>query len=312
MTKLLFMGTPDFATCALRALHETGEYDIEVVTQPDRPKGRGNILTPPDVKVFALENGLPVYQPDSFRGGAFKNMLEEIAPDVIVVAAYGKILPSYIIDYPKYGCINIHGSLLPEYRGAAPMQRAIIDGKKVTGITIMRMDAGLDTGDMLMRTEIEIGSRDTFGTMFDKMASAGARAIVYALPMIIRGELVPVKQDDSRSSYASKIGKEDCVLDFSRTASETYNLIRGLSPLPLAQTVRGNGVAIKIVSAELTDRKYCLPSGSAVAYDGKIDIVCGDGNTVSVTELVPAGKKKMTSAEYLRGNKLAEGEIFGE
>ncbi|MBR6426348.1 MAG: methionyl-tRNA formyltransferase, partial [Clostridia bacterium] len=231
--------------------------------------------------------------------------------DVIVVAAYGKILPPYVIDYPKYGCINVHGSLLPEYRGAAPMQRAIMDGKTRTGITVMKMDAGLDTGDMLLKYELEISPDDTFGDLFEKMARAGARSIVCALPLIMNGTLVPEKQDDSLSSYAAKIEKEDCVIDFSKSASDVYNLIRGLSPVPLAFTHRADGTAVKIVSARLSDKTYSLPYGSAVANGGLIDVVCGDGGAVSVLSLVPAGRKKMTSAEYLRGYRLSEREIFG-
>ncbi|MBO4770494.1 MAG: methionyl-tRNA formyltransferase [Clostridia bacterium] len=311
MIKLLFMGTPDFAAASLKALYETGKYDIEVVTQPDRPKGRGNVLTPPDVKVFALEHGLNVYQPETFRDGAFREELARINPDIAVVAAYGKILPQYVLDCPKYGCINIHGSLLPKYRGAAPMQRAIINGETRTGITIMKMDAGLDTGDMLLKYELEIAPDDTFEDLFEKMARAGAKSIVSALPMIIDGTLVPEKQDGSLSSYAAKIEKEDCVIDFSKSASDVYNHIRGLSPVPLAFTFRADGTQIKIVSARLSEKIQSLPCGSAVENGGLIDVVCGDGKAVSILSLIPAGRKKMTSAEYLRGHRLTDGEKFG-
>ena len=269
------------------------------------------MLTPPDVKVYAAGHGLKVYQPQTFREGAFEKDLRTIDPDIIVVAAYGKILPSYVLNYPKYGCINIHGSLLPEYRGAAPMQRAVIDGKNRTGITIMKMDEGLDTGDMLLKYELQIKPDDTFETLLERMAAAGAKSVVLALPMIIRGELVPQKQDSALATYAAKIEKEDCRIDFSKPAAQVCNLIRGLSPVPLAFTSRPDGTILKIVSARISEGSFSLPCGSAVAGDGCIDVVCGDGKAVSVLSLVPAGRKKMTGAEFLRGYRLADGEIFG-
>ena len=234
MKKILFMGTPGFAAASLAALYESGEYAVTVVTQPDKPKGRGYAVTPSEVKVYALEHGLTVYQPATLRDEAFASLLAEIDPDMIVVAAYGKLLPKNVIDYPEYGCINVHGSLLPEYRGAAPVQRAIIDGRTVTGITIMYMAEGLDTGDMLEKAEVPIGENDDFGTVFGRLAVCGAELLLRTLPHIFDGSAKPEKQNGDLATYAKKIEKTDCVLDFSMPAKKVHDLIRGLSPAPLA------------------------------------------------------------------------------
>lgn len=304
------MGTPDFAVSSLDAIYKTGLYDIEVVTQPDKPKGRGYVLTPSEVKVYALEHGLNVYTPETLRGDDFAALLEKIAPDMIVVAAYGKILPKNVIDYPKFGCINVHGSLLPKYRGAAPMQRAIIDGESETGITIMYMDVGLDTGDMLMKSVVPIDINDNFETVFDKMAAAGAETLVKAIPLIVSGALVPEKQDDALANYAAKIEKEDCKLDFSEPAKKVHDRIRGLSPIPLACTELG-GTMLKIIASRLSDTVSGKPAGTVVSADGKLTVVCGDGKCIDILEVLPAGKKRMKTADYLRGNKVEVGEIFG-
>ena len=203
--KILFMGTPDFALFSLKALCEAGENVIGVVTQPDKPKGRGYTLTPPPVKVYAEEKKIPVYQPKTLRDEAFAALLDELAPDLIAVAAFGKILPQNVLDYPKYGCICVHGSLLPKYRGAAPMQRAIMDGEHVTGITTMLMDAGIDTGDMLLKSEVAIEENDNFETVHDKLAICGADTLLKTLAAIRNGTLVRQKQDDSLATYAAKI-----------------------------------------------------------------------------------------------------------
>ncbi len=307
--KILFMGTPDFAVSSLRALYESGEYDIEVVTQPDKPKGRGYALTPPEVKVYALQKGLNVYQPTTLKDGSFDELLGKIAPDMIVVAAYGKILPKSVIDYPKYGCINVHGSLLPEYRGAAPIQRAIIDGKKESGITIMYMNEGLDTGDMLAKTVIRIDEDDNFETLFDKLSQAGAELLLQTVPKIISGDIEPQKQDDSLSTYAKKIEKADCAVNLALPAKKVHDLIRGLSPFPLAFGMR-KGSPIKLISSKMSDMTSTLPAGSIVSLDEGITLVCGDGHCITLTELLPAGKKRMSALDYLRGNRLEAGQIF--
>jgi len=308
--RILFMGTPDFAVASLKALYESGEHELAVVTQPDKPKGRGYALTPPEVKVYAEQVGLPVYQPETLRDEAFQMLLAELDPAMIVVAAYGKILPKSVLDYPPYGCINVHGSLLPKYRGAAPIQRALIEGETETGVTIMYMAEGLDTGDMLYKTVVPITADDTFETLFDKMAAAGAEALMTAIPKIVDGTIRPEAQDDSLSTYAAKIEKGDCRLDFSASAAAVHNRIRGLSPFPLASTVRGNTV-LKLVKSRLTDRASAKPCGSLLAEGGSLFVVCGDRLCVEILELLPAGKKRMSAADYLRGNRLNGDEILG-
>ncbi|MBQ7125322.1 MAG: methionyl-tRNA formyltransferase [Clostridia bacterium] len=307
--KILFMGTPDFAVCSLAALYDNGQYELTVITQPDKPKGRGYVLTPPEVKVYAEEHGLKVYQPNTLRDEAFFELLSEIDPDMIVVAAYGKILPKNVIDYPKYGCINVHGSLLPEYRGAAPIQRAIIDGKTETGVTIMYMNEGLDTGDMLKKASVQIKQDDNFETLFDKLASAGAELLVKTIPEIVSGAIVPEKQDDSLATYAKKIEKSDCIIDFSCSAKVVHNQIRGLSPFPLASANIG-GLLIKPITSVISKEKSDKPFGTIVSLDGKITVSCGDGGCIDILELLPAGKKRMKAADFLRGSKLSVGDKF--
>ncbi|MBQ7604389.1 MAG: methionyl-tRNA formyltransferase [Clostridia bacterium] len=306
-TRVLFMGTPDFAEASLKALYETGLYDISVVTQPEKPRGRGYGMAESDVKKYALSVGLPVYQPEKLRDGSFEATLSEIDPEVIVVAAYGKILPGYILDYPPHGCVNVHGSLLPEYRGAAPIQRAIIDGRKKTGITIMKMDAGLDTGDVLFTKEVEISDSDDAGSLFEKMAAAGADLIKNRLPLILKGEISPIKQDDSRATYAPKIEKSECVIDFTKPAGDIACLIRGLSPAPLASFRRADGTQIKINEAEVSGEVSDVPAGTVIQDGDKMEIVCGDGRAIAPLSVTPSGKRKMTAAEYLRGHRIPDG-----
>ncbi len=307
--KILFMGTPDFAVSSLSAIYETKKYDITVITQPDKPKGRGYVLTPSEVKIYAAEHGLTVHQPSTLKDENFMSLLRSINPDMIIVAAYGKILPKAVIDYPKYGCINVHGSLLPEYRGAAPIQRAIIDGKRTTGITIMYMNEELDTGDMLAKVSVPIEEDDNFETLFDKMAKAGAELLVDTVPKIVLGEIYPEKQDERLMSYANKIEKSDCLINFSMSAKGVHDLIRGLSPFPLAFFER-NGIIIKIISSRLSDKKSDMPFGTVISTDKNITVVCGDGKCIDICELLPAGKKRMQASDYLRGNKMEIGKLL--
>lgn len=303
------MGTPQFAVGTLRALYESGEYEINVITQPDKPKGRGYVLTPSEVKVFAEANGLPVYQPQSLRGEDFAQLLERLAPEVIIVAAYGKLLPKNVLDYPKYGCINVHGSILPKYRGAAPIQRAIIGGETETGVTIMYMAEGLDTGDMLKKVTTPIYEDDNFETLLERMSEIGAAALLETLPEVISGAAKPEKQDDSLSTYAAKIEKTDCVVDFSRSAKQVHDLIRGLSPFPLAYTYHGVNM-LKLAASRVSDVVSDKAAGTVVALDGGIIVACGDGKCVEITEVLPAGKKRMSAAEFIRGKKIETGDIF--
>ncbi len=312
--KILFMGTPDFALFSLKSLVEySKQSDIEicgVITQPDKPKGRGYAMMPPPVKQYALEAGLDVYQPETLKDEAFFELLSTLSPDLIAVVAYGKILPKSVIDYPKYGCINVHGSLLPEYRGAAPMQRAIIDGKKKTGITIMYMAEGLDTGDMLLSRELIINENDNFENIHDGLGMLGAEMLVEIIPMLQSGAAVRVPQDDSLSSYAKKITKEDCLVDFSKDAQTVHNLIRGLSPVPLSFTHTPNGKLLKLIESKIADRETPHERiGEVLSLDGKIEVACAKGS-LYIERVLPEGKSRMSAADFIRGRNISVGDIL--
>ncbi len=305
------MGTPGFAVPTLAALCEGGYDVIGAVTQPDKPKGRGYQLTPPPVKVYATEKNIPVYQPSTLKGEEFAALLAELDPEVIVVVAYGKILPLNVLEYPKYGCVNVHGSLLPEYRGAAPMQRAIIDGKSETGITTMLMAAGLDTGDMLLKKTVEIGKDDNFEDIHDRLSSVGAELLIKTLKGLEAGEIIPEKQDDSKSTYAAKIEKSDCVIDFSLDACVLHDKIRGLSPIPLAFTHTPDGKLLKITKSKLFDAEKtpkCLP-GTVIEVEEDIKVACGRG-IISLLTVLPEGKGRMSAADFVRGRKINVGDVL--
>ena len=309
--KILFMGTPDFAVPTLDALVSSGHEVVGVLTQPDKPRGRGHHMMPSPVKTYALEKGISVYQPLTLRGEEFAELLASIDPEMIVVVAYGKILPQNVLDYPKYGCVNVHGSLLPEYRGAAPMQRAIIDGKEKTGITIMYMAEGLDTGDMLLRAEVEIGENDNFEDIHDRLAECGAKLLVETVDKLALGEITPEVQDDSLATYAAKIEKSDCLLDFSKDAKTLHDLIRGLSPVPLAFTHTPDGKLLKIVESRVIDAgsvngEEC---GRVLSAGEDIRVACGRG-ILSIVTLVPEGKGRMSSADFVRGRKIFVGDVL--
>ena len=309
--RILFMGTPDFALFSLRALVDSGEDIIGVVTQTDKPKGRKAILTPPPVKVYATERGIPVFQPKTLRDEAFYQILTELDPDLIVVTAFGKILPQNVLDYPKHGCINVHGSLLPAYRGAAPMQRAVIDGLKETGITTMLMDAGIDTGDMLLTAKVTIEENDNFETVHDKLGECSARLLLETMKALRAGELKPIKQDEAGATYAAKIENADCVLDFSKGARELHNRIRGLSPIPLAFTRTPDGKMLKIVASEVSGKDNGgAPAGTVISLDGgRITVACGTG-ALDLLEVLPEGKKKMRAADFINGRRISVGDIL--
>ena len=309
--RILFMGTPDFALPTLRALCESRHEVVGVVTKIDTPKGRGHHMTPPPIKVYALEQNIPVYQPNTLKGEEFAATLAELDPEMIVVVAYGKILPQNVLDYPKHGCVNVHGSLLPEYRGAAPMQRAIIDGKKETGITTMLMAAGLDTGDMLLKAEIEIDENDNFENIHDKLADCGAKLLIETVEKLEKGEITPEVQDESLSTYAAKIEKSDCLLDFSKDATTLHNLIRGLSPIPLSFTHTPDGKLLKIVASRIVDAEKTVKSlpGTVLSVGEDIKVACGRG-IISLLTVVPEGKGRMSAADFVRGRKIAEGDLL--
>lgn len=312
--KILFMGTPDLAAVCLEAVYnKAGVEVVGVLTQPDKPKGRGMKLVPPPVKVFAEEHGIPLYQPQTLKNGTFEDELKKLDPDMIIVAAYGKILPKYVLDYPKYGCVNAHGSILPKYRGASPIQRAIIDGEKVTGITAMYMAEGLDTGDIIKIYPCDITPDDDFGSLHDKLANLAGVAMCDVIDMTENGTITRTKQDDEKSSYAAKIEKEDTVIDFTKNAEDIVNLVRGLSPAPLAVTRTPDGKLLKLTHARLSDMEKTDNAGEVAALsdkgEGEIVLSCGDG-CISVTGVVPEGKKPMKSADYIRGRRISVGDIL--
>lgn len=308
--RILFMGTPDFALFTLRALCEAGEQVVGVVTQPDKPRGRGYAMQPPPVKVFAAERGIPVYQPETLRNGAFDETLASLAPDVIVVVAYGKILPASVLDYPRYGCINVHGSLLPAYRGAAPMQRAIIDGCAETGVTTMQMAEGLDTGDMLLVRRVPIGENDNFEVIHDALGAAGAEALLATLKSLREGTLVAVPQDEEKATYAAKITKEDCLLDFSQRAQRVHDLVRGLSPVPLCFTHTPDGRLLKVIESRVGKGHTDAAPGTVIALGDTVSVACGEGTVLEIVRVLPEGKGRMSAADYNRGRRLAVGEVL--
>ena len=307
--RVLFMGTPDFAIPTLRALASAHEV-VCVVSQPDKPKGRGMQLQPTPVKAAAMELGIEVRQPVTLKDGAFLPDLTELRPDVIVVVAYGKILPEYVLNFPKFGCINGHGSILPAYRGAAPMQRAIMEGNKVTGMTTMQMAKGLDTGDMLEIAQVEITPEDNFETIHDKLSNVGAKLMLSTLVGLEAGRITPVKQDDSLATYAAKIEKVDCLLDFTRTAEALHDQIRGLSPIPLAFT-KLNGKLLKIVASRVPGETTAKAPGTVLSVDkGVIAVATGDG-VLHITDVLPEGKGRMSAAAFVNGKKIAAGDVLG-
>ncbi|MBQ7153078.1 MAG: methionyl-tRNA formyltransferase [Clostridia bacterium] len=310
--RILFMGSPDFAIPSLSALLDAGENVVGVVTQTDKPKGRGYVLTPPPVKVFAQERGIPVWQPRTLRDEQFDALLKQLDPELIVVVAFGKILPASVLSYPRFGCINVHGSLLPKYRGAAPMQRCLIDGCAETGVTTMFMDEGLDTGDMLLSQAVPIGPDDNFEDIHDSLAAAGADLLIRTVQSLKAGTLVRHKQPEEGVSYAAKIESADCLLDFSWPVQRVHDRIRGLSPFPLAFTRTPDGKLLKAVRSSVysKDTPTRGPGEIVPSQDGRFLVCCGDGVLELVTVL-PEGKGRMPGKDYLRGRKFPEGSRLG-
>jgi methionyl-tRNA formyltransferase len=297
--RTVFMGSPEFAVPSLRLL--AAQYPVVgVVTQPDRPAGRGRVLTPPPVKLLAEELGLPTIQPERLRRPEAMQQLRDWAPELVVVAAFGQILRSEVLDLPRYGCINVHGSLLPRWRGAAPIQAAILHGDRETGITIMRMDPGIDTGPMLSQAALPILPEDTAGTVIPRMAELGSTLLIETLPGFLSGSIQPQVQDDSLATYAPMLKKEDGLLDFSRPAAELANRVRAFNPWPGAYMLR-QGETLKIHHAavfQAGDTQH--PVGQAVIAQGLPAVVTADGWLV-LLEIQPAGKKPMPGKVYLQG-----------
>jgi methionyl-tRNA formyltransferase len=302
------MGTPDFAAAVLNKMVQAGLEVVGAVSQPDKPKGRGHKLAPTDVKLAAQAAQIPVYQPEKLKNGELKPILDELEPELIVVAAYGKILPSYILDYPKYGCINVHASLLPLYRGAAPIQRAIINGDKTTGVTIMQMAQGLDTGDMLMKAETEIGEYETAEQLFDRLAAIGGELLVEAVNSI--DELVPEKQDDSKATYAAKIERADGEIDWTKSSAEISRLINGMNSWPLAYTSY-KGEVLKIAEAIKCEADGKPGEIIELRKNEGLIVACGTG-ALCIKTAQFAGSRKMNVEDYARGHAIETGVILGK
>lgn len=306
--KIVFMGTPDFAVDCLEALVNSTHEVAAVFSQPDKPQGRKQILTAPEVKVCAQKYNIPVYQPTTLKNGESTQLLRELAPELIVVVAYGKLIPQEILDIPKYGCVNVHGSLLPELRGAAPIQWAVINGLEETGVTTMQLDAGLDTGDILLVKKTRIEENETSGELFDRLKVLGAEVLMETIDAMLKGELKPEKQDDSKSTYASMLNKSISPVDWSKTAKEVHNHIRGLEPWPVATTII-NGKPVKLFGSRM-GKTFNGKPGEVVSNEKQLEVCCGDGYTVIITQLQAQGKNKLSSADFLRGFKVEKGTIL--
>lgn len=304
--KIVFMGTPDFAVPSLEALAADSRFDVAAVyTQPDKPVGRKRILTPPDVKVCAQKLGLPVFQPETLRSESAAVELAAIQPDVIVVIAYGKILPKSILDIPKYGCVNIHGSLLPKLRGAAPIQRAVIEGEKITGVTAMKMDVGLDTGDMIDTRTVDILPNETAGELFDRLSDAAPELLISTLLSLENGTATFEKQNDSKSTYAKPLAKEEAKIDWNLSAGAIHNMVRGMNPWPVAFT-DFKGKKLKIYATKLMEMSG--KPGEIVSLTPPI-VSCGEG-ALELVSVQLEGKKQMSAEDFFRGQRLSVGEII--
>jgi methionyl-tRNA formyltransferase len=309
---IVFMGTPAFAVPSLRMLLEEGYNVVAVVTQPDRPQGRKRVLTPTPVKEVALEYGLPVLQPERMRN---KEAVEELAtyrPDLIVTAAYGQILPKAVLDLPSRGCVNIHGSLLPKYRGGAPIQRSIMNGESVTGVTLMYMAEGLDTGDMIEQVEVAIEEEDTSGTMFEKLSVVGASLLQKQLPNLLEGEVNSIPQNDLEASYSPNLKREDEKIDWNRSSRDIYNKIRGLVPFSGAFTTWESEV-FKVwaasPSSESSAHDSIVPGTVLQLIERGIEVKTGDGS-IWLTRVQPSGKKVLEVETFIRGTSMLKGTVL--
>lgn len=309
--RIVFMGTPDFAVGSLQALCESGKHEIlAVVTQPDRPKGRGNKLLQTPVKEYALEQGLTVYQPQKVKTPEFVELLHELQPELIVVAAFGQFLSKEILELPKYGCINVHASLLPKYRGAAPIQYAIIKGEKESGVTIMQMDIGMDTGAMLDKVVVPIAGNTTMGELHDALREQGAALLLEVIDKIAAGTAVAEPQDNEQATYATLLDRSMEHIDWSKTAQEVHNLIRGFNPAPSTFTKLPNGKSLKIWGSKMTDKSSAAAAGTVIET-GKHSffVACGEG-VLEITEVQPESKKRMPAQVFLNGRGVQEGDLL--
>ena len=306
--KIIFMGTPDFAAASLEALIASRHEIQAVVTQPDKPKGRKGELTPSPVKVVAEGKGIKVYQPLKVRDEEFVKTLRAYNPDVMVVVAFGQIIPLSILKMPKYGCVNIHGSLLPKYRGAAPIQWAVLDGEKETGITTILMDEGIDTGDILLKKTIQIDTDETSGSLFDKLMALGAKTILETLDELEKGSLTPTKQEESPTAYAKMLTKEMGLIDFTKSAKELDCFVRGMDPWPSAYTLLA-GKTLKLWKVRAVEESG--KAGSVIGIDKEsFTVACGEG-AIEVLEVQLEGKKRMSAGDFLKGSSLNIGQELG-
>ena len=302
--RIVFMGTPDFASASLKKLIDERFDVVGVFTQPDKPKGRGMELCASPVKELALENGLPVFQPGKMRDGTALAQIKALEPDILVVVAYGRILPDDILAVPKYGAINVHGSLLPKYRGAAPIQWAVLNGDKITGVTTMYLASEMDTGDIIYTAETEIGEYETSGELFDRLKDMGAELLVKTLRDIDAGIAPRTPQDHSKASYVTMLDKSICPIDWNKTPREVLKHIYGLQPWPVA-TMELEGKTVRVFAAKYTDGKTEKVPGAVVSTDkGGLEIACAGGETLLITELQAPGKKRMGAEDYLRGHQI--------
>lgn len=310
--RIVFMGTPDFAVGSLQALCESGKHEIVgVVTQPDRPKGRGNKMLMTPVKEYALEQGLTVYQPQKVKTPEFVQTLRELRPELIVVAAFGQFLSREILELPPHGCINVHASLLPKYRGAAPIQYAIIKGEKESGVTIMQMDIGMDTGAMLEKVVVPIAENTTMGELHDALREQGAALLLKVIDDIVAGTAVAEPQNDEEATYATLLDRSMEHIDWTKSAQEVHNLIRGFNPAPSTFTKLPNGKSLKIWGSRLTEKKSEAAAGTVVeAGKHSFFVACGSG-VLEITEVQPESKKRMAAQVFLNGRGVAEGDILG-
>ena len=309
--RIVFMGTPDFAVGSLQALCESGKHEIlAVVTQPDRPKGRGNKLLQTPVKEYAMAQGLTVYQPQKVKTPEFVELLHELQPELIVVAAFGQFLSKEILELPKYGCINVHASLLPKYRGAAPIQYAIIKGEKESGVTIMQMDIGMDTGAMLDKVVVPIAENTTMGELHDALREQGAALLLEVIDKIAAGTAVAEPQDNEQATYATLLDRSMEHIDWSKTAQEVHNLIRGFNPAPSTFTKLPNGKSLKIWGSKMTDKSSAAAAGTIIET-GKHSffVACGEG-VLEITEVQPESKKRMPAQGFLTGRGVQEGDLL--
>ncbi len=309
--RIVFMGTPDFAVGSLQALCESGKHEImAVVTQPDRPKGRGNKLLQTPVKEYALAQGLTVYQPQKVKTPEFVELLHELQPELTVVAAFGQFLSKEILELPKYGCINVHASLLPKYRGAAPIQYAIIKGEKESGVTIMQMDIGMDTGAMLDKVVVPIAENTTMGELHDALREQGAALLLEVIDKIATGTAVAEPQDNEQATYATLLDRSMEHIDWSKTAQEVHNLIRGFNPAPSTFTKLPNGKSLKIWGSKMTDKSSAAAAGTVIET-GKHSffVACGEG-VLEITEVQPESKKRMPAQVFLNGRGVQEGDLL--